>query len=183
MSTIIFLLMVVAETSIYTLILIVMKHRSIGLDKIRYLQLSELGSKFNMSFSSHEVLGNKIMGLDGINKKLLILEQTNDQSHSYIIDLDEAKAITVKKIYSSIKAGELKKRRIEEFLKTIQLQFEFGNGKEDIVLPFYESEIDNSYDLPRLERKIKNWQMVLSKMTGIKNKKTIREKRQLQMAD
>ena len=103
MSTIIFLLMVFAETSIYTLILIVMKHRSIGLDKIRYLQLSELGSKFNMSFSSHEVLGNKIMGLDGINKKLLILEQTNDRSHSYIIDLDEAKAITVKKIYSSIR--------------------------------------------------------------------------------
>ena len=150
-----------------------MKHRSIRFDKIRYLQLSELGSKFSMSFSSHEVLGNKIMGLDGIKKKLLVLEQTDGQSHSYIIDLDEAKAISVKKIYRSIKAGELKKRRIEEF----------GNGKEDIVLPFYENEIDNIYDLQGLERKIKNWQLILSKMTGIKNKKPIREKRELQMAD
>ena len=183
MSTIIFLLIVVAETVIYTLIFIDMKHRSIRFDKIRYLQLSELGSKFSMSFSSHEVLGNKIMGLDGINKKLLVLEQTDGQSQSYIIDLDEAKAISVRKIYSSIKAGELKKRRIEAFLKTIQLQFEFGNGKEDIVLPFYESKIDSIYDLPGLERKIKNWQMILSKMTGIKNINSIKEKRELQMAD
>ena len=160
-----------------------MKHRNISFDKIRYLQLSELGSKFSLSFSSHEVVGNKIMGLDGINRKLLVLEQTNGQSRSYIIDLDEAKAITLKKIYSSIKAGDLKKRRIEEFLETIQLQFEFGNGKEDIVLPFYESKIDNNYDLPGLERKIKNWQLILSKMTGIKNKNQIREKRELQMAD
>jgi len=183
MSTIIILLIIVAEMVIYRLIFIVMKHRSIRFDKIRYLQLSELGSKFSMSFSSHEVLGNKIMGLDGINRKLLVLEQTDGQSHSCIIDLDQAKAITVKKIYRSIKAGELKKRRIEEFLKTIQLQFEFGNGKEDIVLPFYESEIDNIYDLPGLERKIKNWQLILSKMTGTKNKKLIKEKTELQMAD
>lgn len=160
-----------------------MKHRGIRFDKISYWQLSELGSKFSLSFSSHEVLGNRIMGLDGIKKKLLVLEQTDGQNHSYIIDLDEAKAISVKKIYRSIKAGELKKRGIEEFLQTIQLQFEFGNGKEDIVLPFYESKIDNIYDLPGLERKIKNWQMILSKITGIKNKNPIREKRELQMAD
>lgn len=160
-----------------------MKHRSIRFNKNRYLQLSELGSKFSMSFSSHEVLGNKIMGLDGIKKKLLILEQTDGQCLSYIIDLDEAKAISVKKIYSSINAGELKKRKIEEFLETIQLHFEFGNGKEDIVLPFYESKIDSIYDLPRLEKKIMNWQMILSKMTSTKNKKPIREKRELQTAD
>lgn len=180
MSTIIFL---VAEMVSYTLIFIVMKHRSIRFNKNRYLQLSELGSKFNMSFSSHEVLGNKIMGLDGINKKLLVLEQTDGQNHSYIIDLDEVKAMSVKKIYSSIKAGELKKNRIEEFLKIIQLQFEFGNGKEDIVLPFYESEIDSIYDLPGLERKIMNWQLILSKMTSTKNMKLIKEKKELQTAD
>ena len=168
MSTIIFLLIVVAQTASYTQIFMVMKNRSVRTDKIMYLQLSELGSKFSMSFSSHEVLGNKIMGLDGIKKKIMVLEQTDGQCHSYIIDLDEVKTITVKRIYSSIKAGELKKRRMEEFLKTIQLQFDFENGKEDIFLPFYESKIDNINDLQGLERKIKNWQMMLSKMTGIK---------------
>lgn len=160
-----------------------MIHKKTRFDKIGYLQLSELGSKFNMSFSSHQVLGNKIMGLDGISKKLLILEQIDNQARSYIIDLDEATAISVKKIYSSIKGGELKKRTIDEFLETILLQFEFGNGNEDVALPFYESKIDSIYDLPGLERKIKNWQMILSKMTGIKNKSPIKEKRELQMAD
>jgi hypothetical protein len=50
-------------------------------------------------------------------------------------------------------------------------------------LPFYKSKIDNIYDLPALERKIKIWQMILSKMTGMKNKNPIRERRELQMAD
>lgn len=63
------------------------------------------------------------------------------------------------------------------------LQLEFGNGKEDIVLPFYESKIDNIYDLPGLERQIKNWQMVLSKIMRTKNKKRITKKKELQLAD
>jgi len=37
-------------------------------------------------------------------------------------------------------------------------------------LPFYEREIDNVQDLRGLERKIKNWQMILSKMAGLKMK-------------
>ena len=160
-----------------------MKHRSIKLDKNRYLQLNELVSKYNMSFSGHDVLGNKIMGMDGIKKKLLILEETNDHSHSYLVDLDTVAAITVKKIYNSIKAGELKKRKIAEFLKTIQLQFEFSNGKEDLVLPFYESTTDNISELPGLERKIKNWQMILSKMMGAKDEKLVTEKREIRIAD
>ena len=160
-----------------------MKHRNISFDKIRYLQLSELGSKFSLSFSSHEVVGNKIIGLDGINRKLLVLEEADGRSNSYIIDLDEVRAISVKKIYNGIKAGELKKRRIEEFLKTIHLQFEFKNGNKDAAWPFYENEIDNIYDLRKLERKAKNWQMILSKMTCMQNKKLIKEKRELQLAD
>ena len=91
-------MIVAAEMVIYIVIFIVMKKRSIRFDKIGSLQLSELGSKFSMSFSSHEVLRDKIMGLDGINKKLLVLEQNDGQSHFYIIDLVETKAISVKKI-------------------------------------------------------------------------------------
>ena len=160
-----------------------MKHRDIKLNKIKYFQLHELSSRFSMSFSSHEVIGNKIIGVDGINRKLLVLEEADGRSNSYIIDLDEVRAISVKKIYNGIKAGELKKRRIEEFLKTIHLQFEFKNGNKDTAWPFYENEIDNIYDLRKLERKAKNWQMILSKMTCMQNKKLIKEKRELQLAD
>lgn len=160
-----------------------MKHRDVRFDKNKYLHLRELSSKFNMPFSSYEVIGNKIISLDGINKKLLVLEEADGWSNSYTIDLNEVKVISVKKIYSDIKAGELRKRRIEEFLKTINLRFEFKNGNEDRTWSFYESEINKIYDLPRLERKVKNWQMALSKIAGSQNKKLNKEKRQLLFAD
>ena len=152
-----------------------MKHRRIAFDKIAYLQLSQLGSKFSLSFSSHDVLGNLIMGLDGIRRKLLILESASGFREPFIIHLDEAKSITVKKIYCGIQAGALKSRRIDEFLKSIQLQFEFGNGKENIVLPFYERKTDSISDIPALERKVKSWQMMLSKISGITNKIPMKE--------
>ena len=63
------------------------------------------------------------------------------------------------------------------------MQFEFKNGNKDTAWPFYENEIDNIYDLRKLERKAKNWQMILSKMTCMQNKKLIKEKRELQLAD
>jgi len=52
-----------------------MKHRNKRFDKLSYLQLSKLGSIFNLSFSSQEILSNKIIGLDGIKRKLLVAEK------------------------------------------------------------------------------------------------------------
>jgi hypothetical protein len=159
-----------------------MKHRNFTFDKISYLQLSELGSKFNLSFSSHLVLGNKIIGLDGANKRLLVSEINNGYSKSYIIELDKVNTISVKKSYNSIKPGELNKRRFEEFLKSIHLQFEFADEAEKILLPFYENETDNIRELPRLERNAKNWQLILSKMIGSQINKVTEEKRRLLLA-
>jgi hypothetical protein len=88
---------------------------------------SEPDSKFSLSFFSQEVLGNKKKGLDGIHKKLAILEQADRQRHFYIVDPDKTKAITVTKVYSNIKEGELRKTRIQEFSDSHQLQSDFGN--------------------------------------------------------
>ncbi|MEP7257111.1 MAG: hypothetical protein ABI687_01960 [Flavitalea sp.] len=140
-------------------------------DKTKYVQLSKLGSKLNMSFSSHEVLGEKIIGLDGIKRKLIVLQ--TDQVN--IIRLDEVNSISVKKIYSSIKAEELKKREMHEFLNAIFLQFAFKDARETFVLPFYEHDINRSCDLPGLERKVKNWQAILSKMIARQNNKLVLE--------
>ena len=152
-----------------------MKHRNIRSDKVNYLQFSELGTKFNMSFSSHVILGNKIIGLDGIKKRLLVSEINNGHSKYYIIELDKVKTISVKKCYSSIQPGELNRRKFEEFLKTIHLLFEYKNEADTIVLPFYENEIDNIDDLPKLERNARNWQLILSKMIGSQNNEGIKK--------
>ena len=140
-----------------------MKHK-IKFDKANYLQLNKLGSKFNLSFSNYVTLSNKIIGLDVMKRKLLIAEKINGLFRPYFIELNKVSVITVRKIYNSIKAGDLKKRRIEEFLQSIRLQLEFENGENTIVLPFYERTIDDIHNLKWLESKARNWQMMLSKM-------------------
>ncbi|WP_081147243.1 hypothetical protein [Niastella vici] len=137
-----------------------MSNMKINFDKDKYQQLSELGSRFGLSFSSHMVIGNKLIALDGRKKILLVLERNN---RSYIIELEKVASVSVKKTYSSIRPGELINKGIEEFLKTIELQFEYNN-KRTICLPFFDCEKDDSRNLPRLERNAKNWQLILSKM-------------------
>lgn len=131
--------------------------------KDKYQQLSELGSRFDLSFSSHMVIGNKILALDGIKKSLLVLETNNE---SYIIELNKVAAVSVKKIYSSIGAGKLNNNG-SEFLNSIELQFEFRNKKGTVCLPFYNCEKDDPRNLPRLDRNAANWQMILSKMVCV----------------
>jgi hypothetical protein len=144
--------------------------------KDKYQQLSELGSKFDLSFSSHMIIGNKLLALDGIKKSLLVLEADNK---SYIIELNKVASVSVKKTYSSIRPGELNNKWIEEFLNTIELQFEYSNKKGTVCLLFYDREKDDPRSLPRLERNARDWQMILSKMACVPANKMIKEKKSL----
>ncbi|HEV8504462.1 MAG TPA: hypothetical protein VGQ53_03650 [Chitinophagaceae bacterium] len=120
--------------------------------------------------------------MDGIKRKLLVAEKNNESGRPYIIELAKVTAITVKKIYNSIKAGALKTRRIEEFLESILLQFEYANQKDPIVLPFYERKLNEIHDLRGLEKKARNWQMILSKI-AITQKNGHEETRQLHLTE
>jgi hypothetical protein len=140
-----------------------MRHK-IKFDEFNYLQLDQLGHQFNLTFSRYITLGNKIIGLDIIKRKLLIAEKNNGLLHHYFIELNKVGMVTIQTIYDSIKAGELKKKRIREFLRSIQLQFRFRDGDNTIVLPFYERTIDDIHNLKWLESKARNWHMILSNM-------------------
>lgn len=150
-----------------------MSNVEIKFAKDKFQQLSELGSKFDLSFSSHMVIGNKLLALDGIKKSLLVLEANNT---SYTIELNKVTAVSVKRTYSSITPGELNTKSIEEFLSTIELQFEYDNNRT-VCLPFYDCQKDDPESLPRLERNAKNWQMILSKMAFVPTNRMIREKK------
>ncbi|MDQ2862475.1 MAG: hypothetical protein M3R50_02285, partial [Bacteroidota bacterium] len=65
-----------------------------------------------------------------------------------------------------IKPDDLRKKRLEKFLKTMHLQFEFKDGRDAVTLPFFENKKNRLADLPLLERKTKNWEMIFSKMSG-----------------
>jgi len=148
----------------------------------KYLKLSELGSDYNLSFSSHLTLGSRIIALDGIKKKLLIAEIKDKVCRSFLIKLDEIRAISIKKIYSNIKVGELTKKRLVDFLKGIYLQFDYDNGEKATVLPFYESEKDKVDDPSRLEKTARNWYILLTKIADTRNRRDVKEKAQLKIA-
>jgi hypothetical protein len=52
-----------------------------------------------------------------ILKRLLIAQKKDVLNQSYIIALDEVKAISIKKVYNGIIAGALRKVELENILK------------------------------------------------------------------
>ena len=129
----------------------------------KYLHISELGSKFNLSFSSYLELGNKVIALDGLKKCLLVFETNQGVKKPFIIELSKVSSVTVKKCNSSIAPGQWKENGIDDSLKSIDLEFKYGRN-ETIIISFYDCKTDNISDLSKLERNATNWQMILSKL-------------------
>ncbi len=165
MTIITIVMVVIAGFAICTQILIGMKNRNARIAKSKYVRLSELGSQLNLSFSSHWVVNNKLIALDGLKRMLLVLEINNEMNQPKIIDLNQVVAVSIKKSYGSIKSGELRDKPFDEFLKTVDLQFGFRDKGESVVLAFYDSEMNALSDLPALERNARNWQLILSRLT------------------
>jgi hypothetical protein len=126
-----------------------------------------LGSLYNLSFTGQEVLHDKIIGLDGWRRKLLIVEENHNRYDSSIIDLYQVAACKVKKTYSAINAGDFEKNKVEEYLNAVALQFDFKNGNTPVVLSFYKNISNSVQDIKELATKTKQWEAVLSKMLPV----------------
>lgn len=134
--------------------------------KSRHHQLDEGGHVHNLTFSTQELPGNKLIGLDWRNRKLMIIERGNFLNKTYQVDLEEVTNLTVKKVYQNIHNGELKHRNIDDFLESIALTLEINNGQEQIALPFYDRNYNDPHDIAPMESKAKKWQEMLSKVTA-----------------
>ena len=63
-------------------------------------KISEVGTENKLSFSSHEILKDSIIGADGIQRKILFVKKLNFETYQdYLIDLEEVKSCSVKKVY------------------------------------------------------------------------------------
>ncbi len=145
-------------------------------DQDKYAKLREIEYALNLSFSSHMLIGTRLIAVDGIKRKLLVLDIEDATSLPCIIHLDEVKAISVKKNYRAIRPGDLTKRDLEDFLEMIALYFEYRDERKPVSLTFYEHGVGNFNDLAVLERNARTWQMILSKMTVPNSTKLGKEK-------
>ena len=128
-------------------------------------RFSELGSRYQVNFTSQAILKDEILGIDGVQRKLLILNTTdkNEMPHE-LIDLDELRHCSVKKLYGSINNGDLKNKKLEQYLEKIVLCFEFHMKKPAIEVSFYNHLKNHLFEIPELEQKAKDWESFLSKM-------------------
>ena len=122
------------------------------------------GAKYGLSFSRQEILHNKITGLDEVNKTFLIYDFKNEDN-VILINLVKVRTCALVKNYENINMGNDKKVKKERHLASIDIIFEFRNsGDKPVSISFYDSWVDNIYELTDLESKASYWEAILSKI-------------------
>jgi hypothetical protein len=128
----------------------------------RFVDLfNRAGEENGLSFSSQEVLRNKIIGLDGIHRKFVIV---NEQEKITIINLDDIKKCFMQKNMETYSRVDEKSSGYEMFVKSIELQFEFIEGKGNERVLFYDYLLHPLIEAKLMETKAKDWEMILNKM-------------------
>lgn len=129
-------------------------------------QFSERGSEYGLAFSSQEVLPNAVLGLDGVQRKLLVFERrSEDQMETTVVSLQDVRSCTVRKYYRNIEQGSLSAHKLEEYLEKICLHFEMNSGQGRDIL-FYDHISNHFQQALELEQKARHWEAILSKMHG-----------------
>lgn len=129
-----------------------------------FRRLSHEGTANNLTFCSQEILQNKVIGIDGIHRKIMILEKINKSYNCSIISLDEVQNCGLVKNCGSLATTNLKKFERERNLHAIELQFEFKNQVQPASIIFYDSLINSKRELVLLKAKAEYWSQMLSKL-------------------
>jgi hypothetical protein len=98
---------------------------------------SQLGTENDLNFSSQEILKDCVLGLDGVQGKILVVQREDGFFGSFIVNLREVKNCSVKKIFGTINAGDLKKAKLEQYLEKIILHFDLNNNSTAEIV-FYK---------------------------------------------
>jgi hypothetical protein len=127
----------------------------------------------NLSFSSQEILDEALIGLDGIQRKLLVIKKTGDDKYdTQLIDLKEVRKCSRRKIYQSIKVEDGKKAGLQSEIEKIVLEFEYFNGRSPTQIIFFEPVNLHILAMPELDEKAKKWEGILSQLISTEQRKT-----------
>lgn len=126
-------------------------------------QSSEIASRNNLSFSSQLFLRDMILGVDGVNRKLVVIKDINGLADCKTIDLNLIKECTIHKEYQKIEAGALRKSSLDQYLQTISLNLILSDGLL-ISLPFYEKGRNSLAEMHTCEVRARDWESMLNKM-------------------
>jgi hypothetical protein len=164
MSSLIIAAIIIGSIILFCLLFIYINKKNERKQKKEFLNLYyEVASKYDLSFSSQEVLRNKIIGLDGLKRTLLIFQFVPVKS-VICINIAEIKNCTVEREYENVNIGTEKKSKIEKHLTSISIQFDLINSSEPVSTSFYDFGFNSVYEMAELEAKANQWVCMLSKM-------------------
>lgn len=142
--------------------LFIKKRKNLKENLLRHL--SKEGSANNLVFCSQEILHDKVMGIDGIHRKVMILERIDNNYKSSVISLDEMQSCELKKVYMSSNGGSIERLQIVKRLSKIELQFGFKNNGQPASITFYDQVVNSKRESVLLKAKAEYWSVMLSKM-------------------
>jgi hypothetical protein len=132
-------------------------------------QFSRLGAEHGLSFTAQEATPYGLFGLDGQQRKLLVLDKADDHLFSHIlIDLEEVKSCTLQKQYSPA----AKDSKVDDHLNKLVLRFHFNGAALPAEVVFYDYAGNNVFQLPEQSQKAKHWELILTKMLGTQVRNT-----------
>lgn len=126
--------------------------------------ISQLGSHHNLSFTGQEVLGQSVIGIDGLKKKLLVLENRGPVYRWYTINLQEVSSCSVQKTYRPGAGASPLRPAISGYVDRVELLFHCRDRAHPMTVPFYSAERNEPAELPALEARARSWQCFLSKL-------------------
>jgi len=136
-----------------------------------FLHLSKEGAANELIFCSQEIFHNKVIGIDGIHRKIMILEKVNREYNTSVISLDEVQSCELKKNYEALNMREHKKFGIAKTPRSIELHFEFKNASQPVSITFYNSEVNSKKEIGINGAKAQYWSIMLTKMLTRKHVK------------
>ncbi len=135
-------------------------NRKIG----RLWNVTKFAKRRKLNISNRDEVGSHIIALDTQKRKLLFAKKKPDASSCLVVDLTNLKTCTLKKEYTSINSGELKTKKLHQFLKSIVLRLVFGNGSEMVSLPLFDAQTEMADNIEQLEVQAKKWEGLVLKM-------------------
>ncbi len=129
-----------------------------------FLRLSQEGTANSLVFCSQEILQNKVIGIDGVHRKIMILEKIRNKYDYSIISLDEVQHCGILTSCGSVNLSSLKRFDEENNPYAIELQFEFKNHAQPASIIFYDSMVNAKRELAFLKAKAEYWKVMFSKM-------------------
>src|SRR6478672_3463266 len=108
MSTVVVAVIIISFIAAIVLVLVAINNRDRKQTTLELLsRFSDRAMESNLSFSSQELLENTLMGLDGIQRKLLVIKKFRaDKYEPLPIDLNEVKRCRKIQVYNSVSVGD-----------------------------------------------------------------------------